>query len=112
MQVGEVDRGAGRPVERHQIRLQLDQVARHEARRDAEVPQRLHQQPARIPARALSGGERLLRRHHAGLHADDVADLALHLRVERDDEVHRVRMRAVDAAEECVSSGPAGSGVR
>ena len=106
MQVGEVDRGARRPVERDKIGLQLDQVARDEARGDAEIAERLHQQPARIAARAFAGGQRLLRRHDAGLHADDVADLALHLRVQRDDEVDRVRMRAVDAFEKCLEQRP------
>jgi type IV secretory pathway TrbL component len=46
VQVGEVDLGAAGAVERLHVGLQLDQVARHEARRQAQVAQQLHQQPA------------------------------------------------------------------
>ena len=45
VQVGEVDLGAARAVERLDVALQLDQVAGDEARRQAEVAQQLHQQP-------------------------------------------------------------------
>ena len=43
VQVGEVVVGAGRAVERDQVRLELDQVAGDEARGQAQVAQRLHQ---------------------------------------------------------------------
>ena len=92
--------GAGRAVERDEVGLQLDQVARDEACGETEIAQHLHQQPARIAARALGAGQRVLRRLHAGLEPDDVADLALDARVEVDDEVDRVGRRAVDAGEE------------
>ena len=58
VQVGEVGLRPRRAVERLHVGLELDQVARDEARRQAEVPQQLHQQPApsrgtsRCPARA------------------------------------------------------------
>ena len=106
------DRVPARPVERDEVGLQLDQVARDEARGDTEIAQHLHQQPARIAARALARGQRVLRRLHAGFHADDVAGLALHPRVEVDDEVDGVgRASGRCWPRNAGSSGPAGSGV-
>jgi hypothetical protein len=55
MQVGEVVIGARRAVERLEIGLELDQVARDEARGEAQMPQHLHQQPAGVAAGALAG---------------------------------------------------------
>ena len=52
VEVGEVVVGARRPVEGDQIGLQLDQIAGHEPRGEAEIAQDLHQEPARIAARA------------------------------------------------------------
>ena len=52
--------GAGRAVERLHVGRQLDQVAGHEARREPEVAQELHQQPAGVAARAAAQLERLL----------------------------------------------------
>ena len=45
VQVGEIDCGAGRAVQRHQIGFQLDQIARDKAGGKAQMAQRLHQQP-------------------------------------------------------------------
>ncbi len=50
VQVGEVDAGAGRAVERDEVGLQLDQVAGDEACGEAEIAQHLDQQPAGIAA--------------------------------------------------------------
>ena len=100
MQVGEVLVGAGRAVERDEVGLELDQVAGDEARREAEMAEDLDEQPARVAARALGEVERLVRRLDARLHADDVADLALQARVQGDDEIDRVGLRAVDRGEE------------
>ena len=52
VQVGEIVIRARRPVERFHIRLQLNEVAGHEARREPVMPQDVHEQPARVPARA------------------------------------------------------------
>src|SRR5213075_868749 len=75
VQVGEVVLGARRTVERLYVRLELDQVARDEARRDADVAQELHQEPSRVAARAALERERFLRRLQAGLEANHVADV-------------------------------------
>jgi hypothetical protein len=50
VQVGEVVIGAGRAVERLQIRLELDQIAGDEARGEAEMRSDLNQQPAGVAA--------------------------------------------------------------
>ena len=52
VQVGEVDLGAAGAVERLHVGLELDQVAGDEARRQAQVAQQLHQQPAGVAAGA------------------------------------------------------------
>ncbi len=87
MQVGEIPVGAGRTVERLHVRRELDQVARDEARGQAEMAQHLDQQPGRVAARAGGLDQRFARRLHAGFEADHVADGALHALVERDEEV-------------------------
>ena len=77
MQVGEIVRGALRPVERLHIGHQLDQVARDKARCQPKAAQQLHQQPGRIAAGPRAQLERALGRLHPGLHADQVADVVL-----------------------------------
>ena len=89
VQVGEVLLGAGRPVQRLHVGLELDQVARDEAGGEAQMAQHLHQQPGGVPARAGAQRQRLLAGLDARLHADDVADLALQALVEADQEVDR-----------------------
>ncbi len=54
VQVGEVVVRAGGAVQRLQVVLELDQVARDEAGGEAEPPQHLHQQPAGIAAGSLA----------------------------------------------------------
>ena len=54
VQVGEVAIGARRTVERLHVGDELDQVARREARGEPEVAQDLHEQPARVAARAAA----------------------------------------------------------
>ena len=52
VQIGEVAIGARRPVERLHVGDELNQVTRHEAARDPEMPQNLHEQPTGVAARA------------------------------------------------------------
>ena len=52
VQIGEIVIRARRPVEGFHIRLQLNEIAGHEARREPVMPQDVHEQPARVPARA------------------------------------------------------------
>ena len=99
VQVGEVDLGAARAVERLDVALQLDQVARDEARRQAEMTQELHQQPRAVAARAARVLQRQLGRLHAVLHADQVGDVLLQPLVELHQEGARRLLAAVDAIE-------------
>ncbi len=82
VQVGEVALRSGGAVERLHVGGELDQIARREARREPEVTQDLHEQPARVAAGALRALERRVGRLHAGLHPDEIADLVLQLLVE------------------------------
>ena len=88
MQVGEVavDVPSG-PSSGSMSGLQLDQVARDEARGETEVAQNLHQQPGGVAARACASRQRLVWCLHARFHADDVADLLLQIGVELDQEI-------------------------
>ena len=74
VQVGEVVLRARRAVERGDVGLELDQVARDEPGRQAELPEELDQQPGRVAARAAAQRQRLLARLDARLQADQVAD--------------------------------------
>jgi hypothetical protein len=100
MQVGEVHLAATGSVQRLDIGFQLDEVARDETRCQAHVPERLHQQPAGVAAGPAGLGQRLFRRLHAGLHADEVADVALQALVQADQEVDGALLAPVDAVQE------------
>jgi hypothetical protein len=82
VQIREVGLGAGGAVERLHVGAQLDEIAGHEARREAHVAQHLHEQPARVAARSRRFLQRLLRRLDAGLHADAIGDHGVELAVE------------------------------
>ena len=96
VQVGEIDRGAARAVERLDVRHELNQVARHETYRQAATAQQLHQQPGRIAARPRAVGQCFFRRLHAGFHADQVLDVALHHLVDIDQEVDAAALGVVE----------------
>ena len=87
VQIGKIIGRSGRPVNRRQIGLQLDQIARDKPCRKTQMPQRLHQQPTGVTARPQTNAQRLLRRLNPRFHADHVADLARHARIQPDDEV-------------------------
>ena len=96
VEVGEVVGRPLRTVERLLVGRQLDQVARGEACREAEVAQDGDQQPAGVAAGALGARQRLLAGLHARLHPHDVADLVLQPGVEADHEVDGALLAAVD----------------
>ncbi len=100
VQVGEVLRRAGRPIERLHVGLELEQVAGDEARGEAEVAQDLYQQPGAVAAGAGRGGQRRLRRLHPRLHADQIPNIALHTLIERDQEIDGVAPLARDRGQE------------
>ena len=80
VQIGEIVLDLRRPLDRIDVGTDLDQIAGDETGGETEVTEGLDQKPGGVAARAGRGGERLLRRLHARLHADDVADLLLQLR--------------------------------
>ena len=99
VQVGEVAGRAFRAVERGDVGHELNQVAGHESRRQPEMTHQLHEQPRRIAARSAAQFERLLLGLHARIEPDDIADVALHLAIQLDQEVDRPLRLARDAGE-------------
>ena len=91
VQVREIGGGSGRSFERLHVRHELNQIAGNEARRQPEMAHDLDQQPGRIAARAGAQSESLLAGLHARLHANDVADFALHQLIQADQKIHRAR---------------------
>ena len=76
VQVREVVARAERAGHRVDVGLELDQVTRDEAGREADAAQDLHHEPGRVAARSGLQRERLLRLLNAGFHADHIGDLA------------------------------------
>ena len=101
-----------RAFERIDIGLQLDQVARHEARSEPEMARDLHQQPRRVAARAGRERQRFLRLLHAGFHADEIADSLLQAGVELDQEIDGALLAFRQRGDEVRDQRPAGSGVK
>ena len=96
MQVGEIDLRPLRAADGLQVRFQLDQVAGHEPRGEAQMPQQVHQQPAGVAAGPLGKLQRLLRRLHAGFQPHDVADVARQPRVQAHHKVDGALRLAAD----------------
>ncbi len=99
VQVGEILGRTFRPFERAHVRPQLNEVARHEPRRESDVTQDLHQQPCAVATRAGACRKRLLRRLHADFHADQVADIAVQALIELHQEIDDVLAMARDGGE-------------
>ena len=106
MKIGEVVVGSRRPVQRDEIGFQLDQIAGDEARGQAQMAENLHQEPARIAARARPALEGLLGALHPRLHPDDVFDLLRNAAIEIDREIDRALRRAVDPVEKRLQARP------
>ena len=99
VQVGEVDFGAARAVERFDVGGELDQIARYKAGGDVHVAEQLHQQPGRISARAAFQGQRFFGRLHTGFHADGVADVLVQALVDLHQKVDGALALAVHAGQ-------------
>jgi len=63
------------------------------------VTQDLHEQPSAVAARARIRRERLLRRLHAGFHADQISDLMVQTLIKPDQEIDDIRPIARDRGE-------------
>jgi hypothetical protein len=105
MQIGEVARRSRGSVERLLVGGELDEIARDETRREAEMAQHLDKQPAAVAARAVAEREGLLGRLHAGLHADQITDMRRDAPVEADQEIDRAGARAIDRRQEFRQQG-------
>ena len=82
VQIGEVLFRPGRAVECFKVGGKLDQIAGSEARSQAKMAQRLHQQPGRVATRTERRFQRLFRCLYAVLHAHDVPNIALGAAIE------------------------------
>ena len=90
MQIGEIfSRAFSATINRLHVSDQLDQVARDEAGREAEMAQRVHQQPRRVTAGAFSEAEAFFRSVNPRLHAHDIGNLALNQAVDVDQLINR-----------------------
>ena len=106
VEVGEVAVGARRTVQGDEIRLELDQIAGHEAGGEAEIAEDLDQEPARIAARAGRVLQRLLRALHPRLHANEIFDLARKAAVEINHEIDGSLGRPVDSVQKRLEARP------
>ena len=97
VQIGEVVFRSGRPVERFLVGGQLDQVTGNETRRQPQVAQDLHQQPAGVAARTAAPGQGFLAGLYTRFHADVVLDVMLQPLVQLDEKIVGRAVRAVDA---------------
>ena len=90
MQIGEILAGSGGTVYGFDIGRELYQITGHKTRRQTEMAQNLHQQPAGIPAGARSQLECFVRRLHAGFHAHQVTNVALQLLIDQHQKIDDV----------------------
>ena len=96
MQIGEIGFRADRTVERLHVWRELDQVSRHEPRREPEVAKDLHHQPGAVAAGAGLVPQRLFRRLDPRLHADQIADRAFEVAVDVRQKIVRRPRAPVD----------------
>ncbi len=87
VQIGKILVRALWPVDRLDVGAQLNEIARDEARGEAEITQDLNERPGRIAAGAGSKFQGFLRRLDAGLHPDQIADRLLQRSIEIDEEI-------------------------
>ena len=95
-EIGFRPRGA---IKRFDVRLELDQIAGNESRRQPQVAHHIDQQPARIPARAASELERLLGCLYARFQADQVAGFLPDALVDQHKEINSTHRFARDRRE-------------
>ena len=96
-----VARGRGR-------RGRLHEVARGEARGEAQAPQHLREQPRRVAARAFPARQRLLGLADARLEARDVADVAREAAVQPGEDLDGRRRGHVHRGHERLEQRPSG----
>jgi hypothetical protein len=87
VEVGEVFLRPRGTVERYDVGLELDEVARHEPGGQPEAPQDRHEEPARVAAGAEGHGERVTRCLDADFEPRRVGDVGVDRRVHCDKHV-------------------------
>ena len=95
VQIGEVFLSARRAIQCFLVCLELNQVAGHKARRQPQMPERLHQQPGRIPTGAGALFQGFLRGLDARLHPDQVINTVSKALVHTHQEIHAGSFLAV-----------------
>ena len=93
VKVGEILLGPGGTIDRFRVGDELNQVAGHEARGQAQMAKELHEQPRRVAARSRTAVQRLLDGLNARLEADQIADVALQRLRQLDQGVDRAAGR-------------------
>ena len=99
VQIGEIGLDLARAFDRIDVGPQLNEIAGHETGGETEMPQDLDQQPCRVAARSGTRLQRPLGGLDARLHANDVPNLLLQLRVEIDQKTDRARRLARNPGE-------------
>jgi len=99
MEIAEIRAWSYRAVERLDVLDQLHEIAGHEAAREAEVTQDLHEQPCAVSTRAAAARERFFARLDAGFEAHDVVDVTFEALIERDQKVDGRRGLAIDGGD-------------
>ncbi len=102
VQVGEIGHRAARTVERFFVGSELDQVARHKPRGNAQMAQDLYQQPGAVATRARAVAQCLFTTLHPRFHANQIRHGVLHALVDLHQkviDVDRLRMFATPLRE-------------
>ena len=99
MQVGEIGRCAGRTIEGLHVCDELNQIARYETCGQPQVTEDLHEQPARVAARAAAKRQRLFGCLHSGS-SRMTCDVLRQLLVQINQEFHRSSRAAIDALQQ------------
>ena len=102
VEIGEVLLGARRTVEGLLVGLELDEITRDEARRQAGVTEQIDEQPAGIATGARSFREGFLGGLHARLQPDEVLQVAPEPLVDLDEEIDRAAFLQVERFDEVV----------
>ena len=106
VQVRKVSLGALGAIQRLDIGLHLDEVARDKPRRIAQLAQDLNLQPSAVAARACAKAQRLFGRLYARLHADDIADPRDQRLIERHEKINRAPLPIGKLGDQIVKQRP------
>ena len=98
MQIGKVHGSSAGAVKRLLVGPQLNQIARHKSCSQAHLTHDLHQQPATVAAGTRAILQGFLWRLHAGLHAQQISNVALQPLIDRHQKIIRRHVFLEDVA--------------